>query len=364
MADWVAAFLGVTHESATRMVRVARKLQCLPHMGEAYSEGRLSWDNVRFLCRVATPETEARLAEDALGMTAADVEVEVRRVLRARRLESMDQNTPATHVRSRSDPDARGTWFWGFLSEGDDVVVIDELERRATEAGERPENRAPFDERMGQALVEACREEKSGRSRPLTTVIHVGQPSPGSRFSWAEIPGGSFLDETLAERLSCRSCVQWVYHNAKGNPVGIGRRSQSPPEWLQRLVRRRDDNRCRFPGCRRHRMVDCHHLRHWARDGGRTDLDNILLLCEFHHTLVHSGGWTIRGDPNGEVEFIRPGGRPLGDAGDFLKRHPRRLRARLAVPAGMSSHRPGLIYNYSRTSRPRAARCFLASINV
>ena len=59
MADWVAAFLGVTHETATRMVRVARKLQCLPRLGKAYSEGALSWDKVRFLCRVATPETEA-----------------------------------------------------------------------------------------------------------------------------------------------------------------------------------------------------------------------------------------------------------------------------------------------------------------
>src|SRR5439155_18242332 len=127
MADWVAAFLGVTHETATRMVRVARKLQCLPRLGKAYSEGRLSWDKVRFLCRVATPETEARLVSDALGMTALDVETEGRRVLRARRLETLDESGPATHLRSRSDPDARGTWFWGFLSEGDDDVVIDEL---------------------------------------------------------------------------------------------------------------------------------------------------------------------------------------------------------------------------------------------
>ena len=34
---WVAAFLGVTHETATRMVRVARKLQCLPRLGQAFS---------------------------------------------------------------------------------------------------------------------------------------------------------------------------------------------------------------------------------------------------------------------------------------------------------------------------------------
>ena len=52
-----------------------------------------------------------------------------------------------------------------------------------------------------------------------------------------------------------------------------------------------------------------HHLIHWA-NGGPTNSDNLITLCGFHHRLLHKDGWTISGDPNGDVEFIRPGGQP------------------------------------------------------
>ena len=32
---------------------------------------------------------------------------------------------------------------------------------------------------------------------------------------------------------------------------------------------------------------DAHHLVHWA-DGGPTDVSNAALLCERHHTTVHT----------------------------------------------------------------------------
>jgi len=36
-----------------------------------------------------------------------------------------------------------------------------------------------------------------------------------------------------------------------------------------------------------------HHIRHWA-DGGATSLDNLVLLCEHHHDLIHHTTWTVR----------------------------------------------------------------------
>ena len=45
--------------------------------------------------------------------------------------------------------------------------------------------------------------------------------------------------------------------------------------------------------------------------GGATDMGNLLWLCPYHHRLVHEGGWQIKGDPDGEVIFVRPDGRPL-----------------------------------------------------
>ena len=33
------------------------------------------------------------------------------------------------------------------------------------------------------------------------------------------------------------------------------------------------------------------------------------MLCGFHHRFVHEAGWSITGDPGGELTFHRPDGR-------------------------------------------------------
>ena len=33
-----------------------------------------------------------------------------------------------------------------------------------------------------------------------------------------------------------------------------------------------------------------HHIQHWA-DGGATSLENLILLCTYHHRLMHEGGF-------------------------------------------------------------------------
>ncbi|MFW6202427.1 MAG: HNH endonuclease signature motif containing protein, partial [Gemmatimonadota bacterium] len=35
-----------------------------------------------------------------------------------------------------------------------------------------------------------------------------------------------------------------------------------------------------------------HHVKHWA-EGGETKASNLLLLCRFHHRLVHEGRWRV-----------------------------------------------------------------------
>ena len=75
-----------------------------------------------------------------------------------------------------------------------------------------------------------------------------------------------------------------------------------------RALRYRDSG-CRFPACGNQRFTHAHHLVWWG-DGGRTDLDNLLLLCTFHHKLVHELGWTVRRRADGTVEWRDPGGQP------------------------------------------------------
>ncbi len=85
-----------------------------------------------------------------------------------------------------------------------------------------------------------------------------------------------------------------------GEVLDIGRKTRTIPPALRRALEARDRG-CRFPGCGL-RFTDAHHVRHWA-DGGETKLENLILLCRFHHRLVHEEGYTVH-FPRGERPYF------------------------------------------------------------
>ncbi|MDT8369380.1 MAG: HNH endonuclease signature motif containing protein, partial [Longimicrobiales bacterium] len=90
-----------------------------------------------------------------------------------------------------------------------------------------------------------------------------------------------------------------------------GRRTRTVSPALRRALELRDRG-CRFPGCAC-RFTDAHHIVHWA-DGGRTDLQNLVLLCRRHHRAVHEGGMRVCLDREGRVVFFDRRGRAVFDA--------------------------------------------------
>lgn len=85
--------------------------------------------------------------------------------------------------------------------------------------------------------------------------------------------------------------------------LGIGHRSRLIPAWLRRQLWFRDGG-CRFRGCPERHCVHGHHRRHWSQ-GEPTHLDNLILLCGYHHRFVHEHGWKIETDPDGLPLFRR-----------------------------------------------------------
>jgi HNH endonuclease len=87
--------------------------------------------------------------------------------------------------------------------------------------------------------------------------------------------------------------------------LDLGRRTPVVSAAQHRALAHRDGG-CGFPGCDRPpEWCDGYHIEHWV-DGGRTDLDNLVLLCRRHHVACHEGGWRLTRDAAGVLQAIPP----------------------------------------------------------
>jgi hypothetical protein len=127
-------------------------------------------------------------------------------------------------------------------------------------------------------------------------------PSPprGERAAGARWDATGRLTETLAGVIGV---LPWPL----GGPsavLDIGRRSQSWTPRQRDALYAQHGGRCAAPGCQRGIDV-LHHIVHWAQ-GGRTTVTNGAPFCNFHHWLVHEGGWRVAKDPAGCLVLTAP----------------------------------------------------------
>ncbi len=77
------------------------------------------------------------------------------------------------------------------------------------------------------------------------------------------------------------------------------------PRALRRAIQRRD-RCCQFAGCdRKWQWCDVHHLVP-VEQGGPTNEQNLALVCRFHHTLIHQGGWKLIRQKDGRLLTTSP----------------------------------------------------------
>ena len=122
----------------------------------------------------------------------------------------------------------------------------------------------------------------------------------------SDLESGGCVSAEASRRLACDCSMVEMLEDKDGNVLDVGRKTRTIPPAIRRALDKRDGG-CRFPGCTQRHHVDAHHIEHWA-DGGETRLDNLLLLCRFHHGLVHEGGFGLKALPNNEFRFTRPNG--------------------------------------------------------
>jgi hypothetical protein len=109
---------------------------------------------------------------------------------------------------------------------------------------------------------------------------------------------GSHAEITLEAltRLGCDADLAVAVLDATGQPLYLSRNSRDPNTTQRRILVIRDGG-CVFPGCTRPpAYCQAHHLKFWSH-GGPTDIDNLALVCGFHHWLVHDKHWTLKALP-------------------------------------------------------------------
>ncbi|WP_336711344.1 HNH endonuclease signature motif containing protein [Arthrobacter sp. USHLN218] len=104
---------------------------------------------------------------------------------------------------------------------------------------------------------------------------------------------GGLITPRTVRKMACDADLIPIVLGGKGEVLDVGRAQRLfTPAQRRALVAR--DKGCAFPGCTMPaHWTEAHHIRYWKKHKGRTSVANGVLLCSFHHHLIHTGDWTI-----------------------------------------------------------------------
>ncbi len=339
MKSWLRTHGRLSGSAITTLVKTARVQECLPQVAAACAAGSINADQAELLAEVTRPEALEKA--DAAGVDLAEIEAafvavavsapyrDLQKAVGAY-LAALDPDGPEpdpTEDRSLSlvqHPD--GSYTGGFtldLVGGEKVATaLESIAARSRTAGDT-RTRA---QRLADALVQLADLHLASGELPVLRTVkpHVGVligiedlVATGTGPGAGTTALGSAISAARVRMLACDGNVTRIVIGPDSVPLDVGRSQRVVPPHLRRAVELRDTT-CVFAGCEAPTWwCDVHHVLHWA-DGGETSLENSALLCERHHTKVHSG-FEIERDPGGRWRTYRPDGSEIL-LGDLLLR--------------------------------------------
>lgn len=315
-AHWLSWACSMSPGTAREHVRVARAMTRMPLMCEEFGRGRLSYSKVRELTRIESMVPERELVDLARTATASQLAKSVRGFRRhhpdrlrqeLRRRTRWYTDDDGSVVLQARLPAEEGALLVAALEAAHDL-----LERVEDERLQAPVHTAPGRNAITQSdallhlvtlQLAASPTEMSGADRHLVvvhvdsqllsgstpdTTLHPTDVTSAPAHGSCQIQGIGGISADTAARLACDAVVTTMVRSAGGAVLAHGRKHR-----LVRAAQRRAlmvrDGQCQHPACHRTTYLQAHHVIHWAR-GGKTDLDNLILLCRFHHMACHEGG--------------------------------------------------------------------------
>ena len=297
VAALVAWKIGSSSANAHTITAVARRTAEFPRCVQGLREGRLSLDQVGVIAERASDGSDehyAALAEVATVnqlRTAIKLEPRPQPDAKPERQRSITKSTDGESTTWRITlPKLEAAKFDAALQSHQDALIA---EWKRDHDDDRPPPSRPPLPGAGDAfmrLVDAGWDADATR-RPhgqhTTVVVHVDV-----KDRVAAMHLGPLLTESERQYLTCDATCE-VWFERDGQVIGAGRATRVINRRLRRVLEHRHPT-CAVPGCGATRGLHAHHIRHWE-DGGPTELDNLVLLCPYHHRLHHRGIITITG---------------------------------------------------------------------
>jgi len=290
IVDWTAARADVSHETARSLCWTATRLGDAPEVAEALVAGDISFDRAEQLGRLPAEHRSGHQGHDIAGLR--------RLVADHRRLTRKRERKAGNGYLHFGSSDELATTFWGELPGLDARIVEKAVDQRADEII-AADQRLAVAERRALALAAICqdslyRTDTGSESAPVDVAVIVDAETAietgGERG--VSVVAGPRLGPGMFEELLCNGNVDLVGLTEKSRPLDLGRRSRTVKPKLRRHVLHRDGG-CTVEGCSSRYRFEIHHVIPWAH-GGRTDADNLITLCWFHHHVsVHREGLQI-----------------------------------------------------------------------
>ncbi|BCN61083.1 DUF222 domain-containing protein [Rhodococcus hoagii] len=330
--QWLAANTLLEVPAAARILALGRMLSRQPEIADAFNSGDISAEHAALIGKFC--ETPPRgmpnealgscrkvLLDAASGVAATTTTVRTC-ISRLERIFESDELPPSEDT-ERNEFHASKTLNGRVSVKGDLDAVTGEMLLTALSALTKPRN--PVDDpaekltparQRADAFAEILRRYLDSGDAPIEggerphLSLHVNasdlarsesahewtHPNEGSDLfgdkDIARMPHMGPLSIATARRLAC-DCHLTPIVMDDGVPLNLGRTSRTVSKKQRRALIARDHG-CAFPGCGTPPAhCEGHHVKHWA-DGGPTDLDNLVLLCRYHHQLLHHSHWDVR----------------------------------------------------------------------
>jgi hypothetical protein len=333
VAVWLRGRLRISIDAARRLVELAAQTDRRPGLDAALGAAVVNAEQARVIGKAVADlpsqvgaavvdKAEARLVEDAgrfdpdglrrlgrriLTLVAPEVAEEAER----KALERAEARARAGRGLTLSPAGDSRVRVSGWLdAEGAATVhaALDPLcsPRQAPAGDDRS-----LSQRRADALVEVCglalRTDQlpdHGGERPHLVVTVPFDPLR-RQLGQGMLDTGEALSAAQVRRLACDAAIIPAVLGGDGQVLDLGKSRRLFTGAVRRALVLRDGG-CAFPACDRPaRWCDGHHILP-ASLGGPTSLDNGVLLCGFHHRLIHQGEWQVRLGPDRLPEFLPP----------------------------------------------------------